>query len=141
MPDSVTKRFAGSPDSVAQARTFVRATLTSWGLNGHIDDALLCVSELGTTAVRHALAHSGHFLVDIARTDELLRIEVHDTSHRNPQLRHPGASDDNGRGLLIVAAVSDDWGVEQRVPRGKIVWTEFKIQLPSASTTPQPGAL
>jgi hypothetical protein len=35
-----------------------------------------------------------------------------------------GAEGERGRGLLLVAALADKWGVGERHP-GKVVWCEF----------------
>ncbi|NBM20827.1 ATP-binding protein, partial [Streptomyces sp. GC420] len=36
-----------------------------------------------------------------------------------------GAEEECGRGLALVGALADTWGVGQRAP-GKIVWCEFR---------------
>ncbi|RPK90720.1 hypothetical protein EES46_12270 [Streptomyces sp. ADI98-10] len=38
----------------------------------------------------------------------------------------PGADGEGGRGLLLVAALADKWGVAERNP-GKVVWCEFML--------------
>lgn len=53
------------------------------------------------------------------------RIEVHDSGGGTPRI--PDARDEGGRGLLLVAALSDSWGVGKRDP-GKVVWAEFGRQ-------------
>lgn len=55
-------------------------------------------------------------------------MEVHDSG---PGLSHvlqatTGAEDDGGRGLLLVSALADKWGVDERDP-GKTVWCELSL--------------
>ncbi|MFF0715952.1 ATP-binding protein [Streptomyces bauhiniae] len=124
-----TKRFFESrPESVGEARTFTTEALTSWGLLDRGEDIQLCVSELATNAVLHGTAPGRGFLVKLDADDEVVRLEVHDSRRRRPRPRQPGDTDTTGRGLLLVTALADDWGVEDRVPIGKVVWSRFKIQ-------------
>ncbi|MEW2520246.1 ATP-binding protein [Actinacidiphila alni] len=64
--------------------------------------------------------------------DGCVRVEVHDSrgeeeGERRPRVCEPGAADVRGRGLLIVAALADGWGVEGREPFGKVVWARFDV--------------
>ncbi|GGO55297.1 hypothetical protein GCM10012286_67070 [Streptomyces lasiicapitis] len=56
-----------------------------------------------------------------------MRVAVHDPTRRQPQVQNATTDDTNGRGLMLVNALADGWGVEPRVPCGKTVWSEFKI--------------
>lgn len=49
-------------------------------------------------------------------------MEVHDSGPGVPRIVHD--ADEGGRGLLLVAALSDTWGVRERA-LGKAVWCEF----------------
>nr|WP_308457926.1 ATP-binding protein [Streptomyces sp. SM11] len=102
--------------------------LSEWDIIDRSDDALLCLSELATNAIRHAVPQGGYFLVAASLIDGRLRVEVHDQSGRLPHINCPDAEDVSGRGLLLVDALADGWGVQPRVPSGKTVWTEFKIE-------------
>jgi serine/threonine-protein kinase RsbW len=99
---------------------------------------LLCVSELATNAVRHGVPSGGHFLIKVDTLDGRLRIEVHDMSRRGPQVQQPSADDTTGRGLLLIETLADEWGVSPRAPRGKVVWTEFKIETQQAPAGANP---
>jgi anti-sigma regulatory factor (Ser/Thr protein kinase) len=83
-------------------------------------------SELVTNAVRYGHAS---ILLTITATPERLHVEVGD---ENPTMPRSGLapSDDGvgGRGLLIVAALSTDWGSRPSDRRGKAVW--FDLQVP-----------
>ncbi|MGI5402118.1 ATP-binding protein [Streptomyces sp. CA-135486] len=109
--------------SVPAAREFVRAVLADWGLGTRTDDVLLCVSELATNALVHGVPPGRGYRLRLLRyEDGLLRVEVHDSGGGQPGVREPDG--ESGRGLVLVAALADKWGVGERDP-GKIVWCEF----------------
>ncbi|MEC4016987.1 ATP-binding protein [Streptomyces sp. H27-D2] len=121
--------------SVPVAREFVRQALTEWGVAGRAEDVLLCVSELATNALLHGVPPGRGFGVWVWLTgDGALRVEVHDSGDGYPCVPDAGEGwDESGRGLLLVEALADKWGVGEREP-GKIVWCEF------AGVGPPPGA-
>ncbi|AEN12575.1 MULTISPECIES: ATP-binding protein [unclassified Streptomyces] len=89
-----------------------------------VDDVLLCVTELATNALVHGVPPGRGFKVGIT-WGEGLRIEVHDSGGgrvRPAADLFPDA--EGGRGLVLVGALADAWGVGERDP-GKIVWCEF----------------
>ncbi|MCZ4122124.1 ATP-binding protein [Streptomyces sp. H39-S7] len=120
--------FPAVPASIAIVRDFAGETLAAWDVAGRADDVRLCVSELASNALTHGTLPGRGFLVRMAAADGWLRVEVHDSSEREPRLRHPGRTDASGRGLLIVDALSDGWGVEDREPLGKVVWSRFRAE-------------
>ncbi|MFD8544973.1 ATP-binding protein [Streptomyces sp. NPDC059649] len=128
MPDAIKRFFAPVPESVGQARDFVVRTLAAWDLEGRADDVRLCVSELATNALAHDTrrGHGYGFHVAMSAEDDIVRIEVHDSNPHRPRRRRPTNDDVSGRGLHIVDAFSDDWGVEDRGATGKVVWSRFK---------------
>ncbi|MFB6941641.1 ATP-binding protein [Streptomyces sp. NPDC060286] len=110
--------------SVAAAREFVREAVTDWGFGARLDDVLLCTSELATNALAHGVPSGRGYLVRLLLEEggAALRVEVHDSGSGRPGVREPDG--ESGRGLLLVEAVADRWGVGERSP-GKIVWCEF----------------
>lgn len=106
--------------TVPAARHFTRDTLQAWGTPAREGDALLCVSELATNALRYGVPPGRGYLLRLLTFDGILRIEVHDSG--------PGLSRITGRppglGLALVGAVADSWGVLPRSP-GKVVWCEL----------------
>ncbi|MDI3386169.1 ATP-binding protein [Streptomyces sp. B-S-A8] len=111
--------------SVSRARELARRALKDWDLTRRADDVALCVSELATNALLHGVPPGRGYLLRIAaRADGAVRVEVHDSG--GGEVRSPGAEpeDEGGRGLHLVGALADRWGVGQRVP-GKVVWCEF----------------
>jgi anti-sigma regulatory factor (Ser/Thr protein kinase) len=120
--------FEPKAESVGLARDFATATLTAWGLAGPAEDIRLCVSELASNALLHGAEPGLGFLVRLTAEDDFVLLEVHDSRRggQRPHVRHTDPSDTSGRGLLIVEQLADEWGVCDRQPSGKIVWTRFK---------------
>ncbi|MEV4557704.1 ATP-binding protein [Kitasatospora sp. NPDC049285] len=110
--------------AVGAIRRRLRAALDHWGVPELADTAELLTSEL----VTNALVHTGHSAVfDAVLTGEQrLRVEVHDHTTRLPGRRNPGETATSGRGLLLVEALADDWGVQLRGD-GKVTWFELSI--------------
>ncbi|MFJ6054240.1 ATP-binding protein [Streptomyces sp. NPDC092307] len=110
-----------------KARDFTRATLVDWRVDSRTDEILQCVSELAANAVRHGVPPGRGFLLRLMHNGPVVRAEVHDSGEPMPTLPQADVSTDatSGRGLLLVASLSDAWGVRERNP-GKAVWTEFR---------------
>lgn len=120
---SGTIRLAPLAKSVSEARRFV--VEQTYDLPRAVRDALeLCVSELAANCVLHA---ASNFSVTVIRSNSV-RIEVTDNGNGAVELRNASAKDVRGRGLRIVEALSDDWGVMQSdQPPGKTVWAQFDL--------------
>jgi two-component sensor histidine kinase len=85
------------------------------------------VSELATNALVHGVpAGRGFLLRLVLHGDGVLRVEVHDSGPGTVGIPEASAESEHGRGLLLVAALADKWGVGERNP-GKIVWCEFAV--------------
>jgi len=114
------RAFASDACSVGAARHFVAQTLRAIGLTCVVDVACLLTSELVTNAVVHA--GSPVDLV-VAVTDGRVRIEVHDRLDRllSPAGPPPSTEASSGRGLHLVDALSETWGI-QHDGTGKSVW-------------------
>ena len=110
--------------AVAEARGLLREHLDRWGLKKLSDTAELLMSEL----VTNALVHTEHGAVLTARLTphpaRRLRVEVHDFAAHHPRARVADDQSCNGRGLLIVRALADAWGVSTQ-QAGKTVWFEL----------------
>lgn len=115
------REFAGTAESVGDARRFAAEILARWGVNG--DDAVLLVSELATNAVRHA---GGPYRVDLwQRDDASLRVEVRDADPTPPTPADVVRDEDlGGRGLVLVTHLAHQWGYHL-TGSGKAVWFEL----------------
>jgi anti-sigma regulatory factor (Ser/Thr protein kinase) len=114
--------FDGAPASVAQARLFAHDVLEA---SGAIDDewpVALVVSELATNAVVHA---GTPYVVSIAHDASHIRVAVTD---RRPlaraSMRQLSNEATTGRGLRLVQALGQAWGVDQD-DAAKTVWCEL----------------
>ncbi|MFJ2623887.1 ATP-binding protein [Streptomyces sp. NPDC087532] len=126
MTKTTQQLFDARPESVGQARSFTSEALADWGLPDRAEDVRLCVSELATNALVHGPAPGHGFLVKLDADEDVVRLEVHDSRRQHPEARQAVGTDTSGRGLILVNALADGWGVEDRTPVGKIVWSCFK---------------
>jgi two-component sensor histidine kinase len=122
--------FPGVPESVPAARRFVLSRLPVVNTTTR-DEVGLMVSELVTNAIVHGMT-AFELRVDLD-LDEL-RIAVRDGGAGTPAVRPlPPSSNERGRGLRIVRALSDRWGVDATADQpGKSVW--FELALPTVPT-------
>nr|WP_308288210.1 SpoIIE family protein phosphatase [Streptomyces corallincola] len=123
------------PEAVRHARRFARRTLRGWGVpRDLLDGALLIVSELVTNALVHT---GGQVRLDLELAGERLRLSVTDSSPRGP-VKPPsiGWEATGGRGILLVEAVSDRWGIVP-VSGGKQVWADLGPVPTSTATAGQ----
>ncbi|MEV2234966.1 ATP-binding protein [Streptomyces phaeochromogenes] len=89
-------------------RRIVRAGLNRWERPELTEDAELLVTELVTNSLRHG---RGDIRVRLYLSADRIRIEVRDGARETPVLRTATSSDEDGRGLFIVRAIADDWGI------------------------------
>ena len=141
MPDGArvaTHRAAGDPRAVAGARRFVQEALDAWQVEGDAADvAVLCVSELVTNAVIHAVAGCE---VRLVLHDDVLTLSVRDggaavpltpSSSGEPTDRPSHQPSDDpldaqGRGLQLVEMLTTRWGSELDAD-GMTVWCELDL--------------
>ncbi|WP_037834266.1 ATP-binding protein [Streptomyces sp. NRRL S-481] len=121
--------FTAEPVEVAALRRIMRLHLGIWGLHDISDEAQLCVSELVSNVITH-VGHGTPATLAVSVRGNHLRIEVHDPDTRAlPVLRDASATDcEDGRGMALVDAVADRWGVLLR-PDRKVTWCELAIKL------------
>ncbi|MFE9138062.1 ATP-binding protein [Streptomyces sp. NPDC007355] len=114
-------------ESAAVARRLVAAVLARWELAELTGSAELIVSELVTNAVLHACTGGAPVRVVVTRVqDDRVQVAVTDLDQRPPVLVRAGPAEDSGRGLALVAALSQCWGCERR-RWGKRVWAELAL--------------
>jgi anti-sigma regulatory factor (Ser/Thr protein kinase) len=113
---------------VSVAREFVKDVLQGWDVTLHSDvlaTARLLVSELFTNAVIHA--DSSAVQLALLVRDNILRIEVVDNggSPRDFREGSTSASDEHGRGLLLVDKLAQRWGKTEH--SGTRVWVDLAL--------------
>ncbi|MER5712145.1 ATP-binding protein [Streptomyces sp. NPDC002122] len=133
------------PSRIGQVRRIVSAHLRHWHLDALIDHAALGVTELLTNVHRHAQPDK-RCMVEIELLLDRLTVSVRD---HDPRIPKAGFSVDgvgldafdpldafdalatSGRGLAIVGAVSESWGVRPCGADGKVVW--FTLTAPPSA--------
>ncbi|KPI27326.1 SpoIIE family protein phosphatase [Streptomyces sp. NPDC054950] len=111
------------PSLVAPIRKQAVDQLARWGLSEASFTTELVVSELVTNAIRYGAHPIRLRLIHDAAT---LICEVSDTSHTAPHLRRAKTWDEGGRGLLLVAQLTQRWG-SRHTPEGKTIWAELSL--------------
>ncbi|GAA3992345.1 hypothetical protein GCM10022384_45110 [Streptomyces marokkonensis] len=131
--------FTAHEEEVAALRRKVRTRLEAWGLQGLVDEAQLCVSELVANVITHVGAGTPTTLA-LLMNGTFLRIEVHDPDTRAlPTLIAADVQAEAGRGVALVDAVTDRWGVLLHADR-KVTWCELATvpeARPESGRTPQ----
>ncbi|MFF9706810.1 SpoIIE family protein phosphatase [Streptomyces griseofuscus] len=107
------------PAQVAVVRQAAGEQLAAWGLEETAFVTELVVSELVTNAIRYGEPPIQLRLI----RDRALICEVSDASSTSPHLRRAHAYDEGGRGLLLVAQLTQRWGSRQTAA-GKTIWAE-----------------
>jgi len=118
---SVT-RLPSDPSAVPAARRFASQAVAHLGHHGEVlDKTRLLVTELATNAVMHA---NSEIRLSVVPDDDKVRVEVRDDDPNpiQPPCR-PDPQAEHGRGLWLVAAMANSWGVN-RNDKGKTVWFE-----------------
>jgi anti-sigma regulatory factor (Ser/Thr protein kinase) len=132
-PYESAQDFGPYDSTVPTARSYARAVLAGWGLTDMAPVAELVLSEL----VTNALQATWHFQVDtpvgvrLLADSSRLVVEVWDSVRAAPVAREPDIageldsgddSDGHGNGLVIIEAVSRQWGYVRCDEGGKIVY-------------------
>lgn len=155
MCGQLTEELPGEPRAARHGRNFVAAACATWMLGEVRDDLVLPVSELVTNAVLHA---GTDVRLTISLTRHFVEVAIGDRNPRPPIVRPvrldleadldaialvDGLLHDQrdpalavgeagavtaGRGLHIVDAVADEWGVAE-LTDGKDVW--FRVRTPT----------
>ena len=141
--DTPTRHFSvllsPTPRGARLARLLGVEWLRTWDLPyGVIEAAEQLVAELAANAATHGRLPGRDFRLALLARSETLRIEVTDTRGDDLPRHRPTSPDaEAGRGLLVVEALADRWGIELGpVPR-KTVWAELDL----APHAPEPDAV
>ncbi|MFE6593823.1 SpoIIE family protein phosphatase [Streptomyces sp. BB1-1-1] len=111
------------PSLVSPVRKQVVEQLSAWALLEASFTAELVVSELVTNAIRYG---SPPIRLRLIHDTATLICEVSDTSHTAPHLRRAKTWDEGGRGLLLVAQLTQRWG-SRHTTEGKTIWAELGL--------------
>ena len=96
------------------------------------------MAELAANAATHGRVPERDFRLTLYVVGGTLRIEVTDTrGDRTPRTQLPALDAESGRGLVLVDALADKWGVAPGLPPRKTVWAE--VALPEPAPAPEPG--
>lgn len=125
------------PSRIGQVRRIVSAQLRYWHLDPLIDQAALGVTELLTNVHRHAQPDK-MCIVEIELLLDRLTVSVHDHDPHLPTVRDADPLATCGRGLAMIAAVSESWGVRPEGPTGKVVWFTLPAPTPAVALPPCP---
>jgi anti-sigma regulatory factor (Ser/Thr protein kinase) len=130
--------LAAEMSAPRDARAFVPGVLGDWGLEHLREDAELVASELVTNALRVTSASGpapfrappprrAMIRVRLVLLEGSLIIEVWDPAVARPSpARAMDPDAENGRGMLIVEALSAQWNSYDPAEGGKWVWAELR---------------
>jgi anti-sigma regulatory factor (Ser/Thr protein kinase) len=113
------------PGAVPCARLHARQVAWEWGLAGLGDDVEILVSELVTNAVAASRSPDQVFPVRLwlLSDKERVLVVVQDASPQAPARVDAGDDAESGRGLLLVEAISGQWGwYPAQETGGKATW-------------------
>lgn len=131
-PGLVRTTVPAHPSRAAGVRAMVGEYLTPLRLpSENVDNAVLATDELFANAVRHGSPGPGDAItVTLEHIEHELRVTVADRSLALPRPRATGGAEESGRGLAIVAALTDDWGIAPPDPgtTGKKVWFTLALR-------------
>jgi anti-sigma regulatory factor (Ser/Thr protein kinase) len=123
--------FLAEAAEVAALRRILRLHLERWGLQELSETAQLCVSELVANVIKHVGPGTPTTLA-VSMSGTRLRMEVHDPDPRAlPTLTDVDADAESGRGMALIEAITDRWGVDL-VPGRKVTWCELRTGLKAA---------
>jgi len=107
----------------------VRVVLREWGLGHLTDDAVLITSELLTNALQasQALGTFTPIALRLLANDEQLIIEAWDQWVEGYDLKRTPGDDEHGRGLAVIDALSNRWGIGRLSDDYKVVWAELLV--------------
>lgn len=137
-PRVATRKPAPAAASIGPSRAFALRTMHRWGEADRADDVAAVVSELLANALRHALPQAGKeagpwpIRLGLLHAGSYVVCAVADPGAGIPMLRQPDQLEVSGRGLVVVAALSEQWGYCPAPDRqrrgddeGKVVWAAF----------------
>ena len=124
-PPNLTVLLSPTPRGARLARLLATEQLRAWELP--LDRATQIVAELAANAATHGRVQGRDFRLTLYVVAGTLRIEVTDTrGDLLPRLQQADPRGESGRGLLLVDALADRWGVTPGPRPRKTVWAEVR---------------
>lgn len=121
-PPAAELALPADPSAPSHVRRWLRSVLAARGMDAIVDQALLPATELVTNAVLHARTP---VTVALEVHPDAVRVEVRDECPVLPAAHHAQPDAATGRGLALLAAMTDGWGVRSE-KQGKAVWFELR---------------
>ena len=116
--DELARVFVPAPVVIREVRGFVREVLLYWGEDELLGEAEIIVGELASNAVLHACSP---FRVSISRDGSEITLAVRDASSVPPERVGGPVDREGGRGIWIVAELSELWDTNAEAD-GKTIW-------------------
>jgi hypothetical protein len=120
-----TETMPCEPESSRRARLLISAALSAWGIGELVEIGVQVVAELVNNAIDHTRCRVVRVLVT-RPTEGVVRIGVADNCKDVPEMGDPDDDSEEGRGLLLVDALSWRWGYDRK-RWGKVVWAELEV--------------
>jgi signal transduction histidine kinase/DNA-binding response OmpR family regulator len=121
-PASVMLPVPAEAGSVASVRRFTTNVLAAWAVTPNLtSDLVVVVGELITNAILHSRSP---IELRLSRTTDRIVVAVHDGTNVVPRMQRTNLYAEHGRGLQLVASLTDRWGVRP-TETGKSVWCEI----------------
>ncbi|MGW3134322.1 ATP-binding protein [Streptomyces sp. NPDC001139] len=128
-------QLSPTPRGARLARLLATEQLRAWDLPTHPAEHI--VAELAANAVTHGRVPGRDFRLTLYVVAGTLRIEVTDTrGDRMPCAELPDRDAESGRGLVLVDALADKWGVAPGLSPRKTVWAEIRLARSTANRAP-----
>jgi PAS domain S-box-containing protein len=117
--------LANGPQAPARARRAIEALAGSLEPS-KVEEVKLLATELVTNSCRHATAVDHPIRLELTLDEAMVRVAVIDSGagFEIPEAV-PGPGDEDGRGLFIVDALADRWGIDDA--GGTRVWAELEL--------------
>jgi len=139
LPKVATRKPAPEAASIAPSRAFALRVMHRWGAADRADEVAAVVSELLANALQHALPRAGRNVaawpirIGLLHAGSHVVCAVADPGPGIPVLREPDELAESGRGLMVVASLSDQWGYcpapehHDTDCQGKVIWAAFAV--------------
>lgn len=119
-PTGFHRDFPGRADTIAAAREAIQRVLAD---SPACDAAVVVASELAANAIRHTRTgdRDGMYYLQVQRTAGHIWIGLTDDGGPRPHDAAP-PGDEHGRGLMLVAALAQEWGYRTSYDGRRVTW-------------------